>query len=486
MSTTDVTLATRGAALAFVRSERLPAVLVGSITIAWTALWLGVAIDRHETIRSHRFDLGNMVQAVWSTAHGRPLDVTLASGEQANRLGIHVDPILAAFAPLWWLFPTPLLLIVVQALALALGVVPVYLLGRKHLESAPATVAMCLVYLAFPSVAWNVLNDFHPVTLAIPLLLAAVWFLDEDRLLAFAICAVAALMTNELIGLGIGALGAWYALDRGRRLAGLLIAIAGIGWTVICLKLVIPAFSGGSSVFYDRFGEVGGSPGGLARTALSDPGTVLAALTEPPDISYVLALIASLLGIFLLSPLALVAVPQLLVNLLAEQYSPTHLQYQYVAGVFPFLLAASVFGLRKIGQRWRPLVAIAMVGASCFALIAVLPTATGADRFVYAQRDDDAHLDAIRAALALVPDHAAVSATNRIGGQLSERRRVFSFPVREAAGWVIVDRRDPWLAIGGAEGDATPLFENALRDLVADAGFTRVFARDDVEVYRRS
>ena len=42
-----------------------------------------------------------MTQAVWSTAHGHPLAVTSLAGEQFARLGAHVDPILALFAPFW-------------------------------------------------------------------------------------------------------------------------------------------------------------------------------------------------------------------------------------------------------------------------------------------------------------------------------------------------------------------------------------------------
>ena len=48
----------------------------------------------------------------------------------------------------------------------------------------------------------------------------------------------------------------------------------------------------------------------------------------------------------------------------------------------------------------------------------------------------DARAGAQRRALALVPDGAPVSATNALGAHLSERRRIFSFPVlAEASGW---------------------------------------------------
>jgi uncharacterized membrane protein len=39
-----------------------------------------LATQQHRAFETGRFDLGNMVQAVWSTAHGRPLDVTELDG----------------------------------------------------------------------------------------------------------------------------------------------------------------------------------------------------------------------------------------------------------------------------------------------------------------------------------------------------------------------------------------------------------------------
>ena len=92
----------------------------------------------------------------------------------------------AAFAPLWWLWPSPSLLLVVQAAAVAAGAPAAYLLARRHLGSDWAGLAFALAYLLYPPTQWLVVDDFHPVALATPLLLWGFWFLDTDRLLPFA------------------------------------------------------------------------------------------------------------------------------------------------------------------------------------------------------------------------------------------------------------------------------------------------------------
>ncbi len=182
---------------------------------------------RHEAFVTGRFDLGNMVQAVWSTAHGDPLKMTSLHGDQISRLAAHVDPILVLFAPLWWLWPSPNMLLVVQAASIALGAIPVFLLARKHLASHAAALGFALAYLLYPATGWLTLNEFHPVALATPLLLFAFWYLDEERLLPFALFALAASACKEEIALVVAGFGIWYAVahrswvtgigDRARR-----------------------------------------------------------------------------------------------------------------------------------------------------------------------------------------------------------------------------------------------------------------------------
>src|SRR5205809_1063274 len=141
-----------------------------------------------------------------------------------RRLGAHVDPILVVFAPLWWLWPHPSLLLTAQALAVALGALPVFWLAQKHTGSDRAALGFSLAYLIFPATEWMTLNEFHPVALACPLLLFAIWYLDEERLLPFALFALLAALTREEVPIVIAGLGIWYAIAHRRWLAGTAIA----------------------------------------------------------------------------------------------------------------------------------------------------------------------------------------------------------------------------------------------------------------------
>jgi uncharacterized membrane protein len=458
---------------------------------AFAAGMSALAVLQQRAFSTGRFDVGNVTQAVWSTAHGRFLEVTDLQGHQISRLGAHFDPLVALLAPLWLVWPSPDLLLVTQAVCVALGAVPVFLLARKHLGGEGSGLAFALVYLLYPPTEWLVVDDFHPVALATPLLLGAIWFLDENRLLPFALCAGAACLTKEQIGLVVAMLGIWHAFGHGRRRAGAVIVVAGLLVAVVATALVVPHFApGGGSPFEGRYAAVGGSPGGIAKTALTHPGRIAEALTRHRDLEYLVGLLWPLAGLPLLSPLvALSALPELLLNLLSSTRTQTSIHFHYTAGAIPGLVAGAVLAAARIRRR-RPGVwpflgrALVVVGLLAGIVLGPLPVwrhlPFGSD---LAAREGvvSAHDRAAARVLRVIPAAAAVSATNTLGAHLSERRRIFSFPVLREARWVAVDLRRPSY-LDDARGRK---FTTAYAHLRQDPCWHVVRQEDGVVVLRR-
>jgi len=483
--------------ISLVRERPWPLV-VWVAMIGWSTVLFIVVRSHFLEFRLQRYDLGNMVQTVWSTTEGRPLEITLGTGEQASRLAAHVDPILVFLAPLWIMAPTPLTLAAVQIAACALGALPVFWLGRRHLGSEKAAALIALSYLAYPWLAWTTLDAMHPVTLAIPLFLFAIWFLDSERIWAFALCAVLIVATGELMGLTLACLGLWYWLSRGHRRAGIVIACAGLAWTIICLKLVIPHFWGEESQFYGYFASIGGSPEGVLRTAVTDPGSIVKALVTGRDLLYVVLLAAPLGASFLLTPaLAAVAIPYLAANGLSSIEAATDPRGHHVGGVIPFLVAAVVFSLARVPTSRRVPAAAAVFGLSAaFSLIlGPWPGVPGqqppSQAWYYGTPPAD-HIDALRDAVELIPDGAPVAATNKVGSHLSTRRYFFSVPLIDDAEWVVVDLQDPWVPLPPRDnnrptwGRLDPaLLAATIARLEESSDWRKTFERSQVFVFQR-
>ncbi len=449
-------------------------------------------MQAHRAFWTGRFDLGNLAQAVWSTAHGRPLEVTGLAGQQFSRLGAHFDPIVVALAPVWWVWPDAESLLVVQALAVATGAIPVFRIAERRLASPWAATGFALAYLLYPATQWLVLDDFHPVAFATPLLLWGFWFLEQDRVVAFAIVAGLACLTKEQVGLTVAAIAIWYGISTHRWRAAIPLAVAGATVSAIAIAVVVPHYAAGDgNPFGSRYASVGGSAGGILRNGVSDPGTLLAAATTARDGSYLTDLLLPLLGLPLLAPLALLTtLPELLLNLLSDTRTQTSVHFHYTAGAIPGLMVATIIGADRLWRLWQRSLAIVpraivVSGLAAGILLGPIPlwrhvplgSDLGAGEHVVTT-----HARQAARAIALVPGSATVSATNTLGAHLSDRRRILSFPVISDATWIVVDTERP----SYRDVAVAPVrFRQALARLRTDRRFVQVANRDGVLVFRR-
>jgi len=445
---------------------------------AYAVLFVFAAVLHYSVYETARPDLGNMVQAIWSTLHGHLLEATTPSGRQVSRLGFHVDPLLLLLAPLFWIWSNPVLLPVIQALAVASGALPVFWLARKHLDSPRAGAHFAFAYLLYPATqfsAFTATSSFHSVAIAVPLVLYAIWFLDEDRLVAFSAVALLAFTTKEEIPLAVGCLGIWYAVRKGRHLAGIGIFTAGLAATLFDFLWVIPHFSTtGVDPFAHRYAAVGGTPQGMAHKLFSDPAAFVHAVATGHKGFYLAFLLVPFLGLSLLEPLLLLgAVPDLAINLLSSQPDQTSIPFHWTAGIVPFVVAASIFGAARFKGRGRSLSLWVLAATAAVAIYSPLYTLKGG---VEALGSPEAAAKAH--ALGLIPEGAPVSATNALGGHLSARRYFATFPYVGRSTWIIVDVNDPtYRASAGLRQDVSR-YES-------DNGWRSVFSSHGIDVLRK-
>jgi uncharacterized membrane protein len=451
-----------------------------------TAAAYGVVCSAAATLHWKAFqeghaDLGTMAQAVWSTAHGHFLETTAAqSGADVIRFAVHVDPLLVLLTPLWWVWSSPLVLLIIQALAVSAGALPVYWLAQKHLQSDRAAAHFAFAYLLYPATQFNafmISTGFHAVSLAVPFVLFAIWFLDEERLLLFGVFALLAASTKEEIPAAIGCLGVWYAFRNGRRFLGFAIFTLGMAVTALNFFVVIPHYSrSGVDPFVGRYAAVGSTPGGILHTLAVHPLTALHEVATGHKLLYVALLLAPFAGLWLFEPLLFLgAVPDLAINLLSSKTDQTALNFHWTAGIVPFVVASSILGAARL-KRDPAMVSLAALVA--VAAVAIYSPFWGTPRDIRLLTYSNSPQAAKIHALALIPPSVPVSASNQLGGYLVERRFDFFFPLTRGANWVIIDRNDPTIANQRA-------YHRAIGRLERNPAWLRVYGSDGVEVFRR-
>src|SRR5689334_5956157 len=165
------------------------------------------AIMRYVTFKAGAFDLGNMDQVLWNTIHGRLFQFMNQGADwygPPTRLAIHFEPIILPLSLLYLFHADPRILLVFQTLALVAGAFPVFLLTRRYLpEWLLLAPCMAAAYLLSPALLGLNLFDFHPVSLATPLLLYAVLALTYRRYGWFICACVFAAACKEDVPLAI-------------------------------------------------------------------------------------------------------------------------------------------------------------------------------------------------------------------------------------------------------------------------------------------
>ena len=479
-----------------------------------------LSLQLYRDFAGGRYDMGNMVQAVWSTAHGHFLQVTAADGRQISRLGVHVDPIIAAFALPWLVWPSPEMLLIAQALIVAVSAWPAYRIGLRFLHDARAAALLAGAFLLYPPLEYAVLNEFHPVTLAIPLLLFGFLYLEESRWLRAALVLALAALCKEEIPLVIAMMGLYFAWRR-RSWKPLLVTVAASLYFMVAVFVVLHHFNPGGSPFVARYGNQGSTAGQVVKSLVLHPGTTLGDLFAGSDIRYWVQLLWPFAGLSLLSPLTtLIALPEYLLNGLSSQTFQRSIEFHYVSGEVPFLFAAAVLGVARAHRRLerraagararrrqRPAAALSRQDLALLILLVTLganyvmgplPFSLPGARFNGGDYAVKAHAHALSAAVKMIPAGAAVSAENDAGSHLSARRTIYVFPYVDSAQWVLIDEtKASWYDVGGnaivqvgnqkmtAAAAHAAAFGSLMRQVV-NGVYASVYANDGVYLFKRA
>ena len=258
----------------------------------------------------------------------------------------------------------PKLLLTVQAVVVALGAWPLYLITlhrfcgpqpAPRLPCAPAPLLIFpLAYLLLPTLQAAVLFDFHAVTLAPTFLLFAFLALERGRNRRFWIFAVLAMACKEDMPLVVAMIGLYAGLAHKRwALAGATLAVSA-AWFMVAVFVIQPLAGSEGNIQLNRYAWLGATLPDILQTLLTQPGLVLDHLWQQANLpGYLLALFLPVAFLALLSPLTLLLMlPTLAVNLLSDNPFTWRLEdFHYGAPLAPFLMISAAYGTANLTRR---------------------------------------------------------------------------------------------------------------------------------------
>src|SRR6202023_3421573 len=236
------------------RLIRIEPYLVAGLAFVYFVLYSVLSVLRHVPYHSFGPDLGIFDQVFWNTTQGRFLESTmsLVQAQPHSYLADHFSPVYLVLMPAYLLIPRPETLLVIQTLFLALGAWPLYLLTRLKLEPGFQRLPSGVVYFLFLPVAFINLFDFHELALAVLPLGFAIYFLEKGRPGLFLLSLVSTFLVKEelpLVGMGFGA---YILLSKRDWKLGLGVLVGSLAVFLALIRVIIPAFGGGSSAYFAR------------------------------------------------------------------------------------------------------------------------------------------------------------------------------------------------------------------------------------------
>jgi uncharacterized membrane protein len=313
--------------------------------LAYTLLMSYFCIQRNRAFGSG-YDLANIADTVWQTSQGNFFKLTGDTG-LISRFSVHSDLILILLAPFYLLFPTPNLLLIVQAFAVGFSIIPIFLISRKILKNDVLGIIISFVFLISPNVLWANIYDFHPVLLAFPLLFFAFYFLLIKKWFPFWLFIVLSLFTKENVGLFIAMMGFLAFFKYREKKVGLVLFTLGMGFSILAIKFIMPAFNSGQQhwalAWYDF------SSGIIPR--------IWHEMTNLVALKYYLALLAPYAFLPLLAlPWLLPALPDLFINLTSQHIEMQSLIFHYQSLIVIAMTIALIMAFSHIKTHRRLLI----------------------------------------------------------------------------------------------------------------------------------
>ncbi|MCL4394232.1 MAG: DUF2079 domain-containing protein [Chloroflexi bacterium] len=470
--------------------------IFGLLVAGYVVLFAGLAVLRYLTFHtgylqeSTSWDLGQYSQLIWNSLNGRLLQGTYVT-DADSFLGKSFSPILLALVPLYALWSSPMVLLVVQTVGLGLGALPVYWFARQSV-GRPLALVVGLMYLLSPAVENIGLTEFHEIAFATPLLAFATYLLLRRHTAGFLVCLGLALMVKEEIALIAVIFGLFILVVQRRPRLGIGLAVFGTVFAYLLLQTIIPYFRGngyGSAFYYFGQGEIGG--GGtrygylghslpeIAETIVTRPALVWQMVVIPDKIEYVLQLLVPfafvpLLGIEVFA-LALPTLGYSLLSTYGLQYS---IRSYYFAPMLPFFFFAAVVGIGRVlrwaGRRsapaaWRAAAAALLLAAAGASYVLQAPGPLA--RYFQPERYDlDAHALLGNELASRVPQNAFVVAQNEMLARLSDRRSVYEIPIPDyrQVDYLFADQTRGWYGV-----------HRGIWDYVLSTGYFQVVAAQD-------
>jgi len=399
--------------------------------LSYAVVFSLLSIAKHEAFNSTAYDLGIYDQVIWKYSNFYAPYSTIL---EINHLGDHFSLILIPLVPLYWIWPSVHVLLILQSLVVSLVALPMYRQAMLLLSSQ--RWAKFIVASYFLNAYLHRLNlfDFHPVVFELLFVFIMIVSIEERRPWAYWTVLPFLLMTEDDAFVSVLSVGLYAFFRRERRTAAITWGLAVI-YGVLVLQWVQPWINEGHpNPHTERYAYLGKSFLEMVVNAALHPLSTLSFLLSLPRIGAFLGFLAMPAFLPLLGGWSfLLLIPPLSVEFLSSNPQQFLLRTQYSIPAMSFLYISSIYGIMKVkNRRFIQVIEVLLV----LIPLTQIPTTVKLRLLEWPWND---HVAVGHRFLSHVPANASLATQSILVPHLSQREDIFLLPKRYQAEYILID-----------------------------------------------
>ncbi len=418
----------------------------GALCLAITAAFIAVYVVyfTHVTSNTYRhygdgtFDLGFYDQGVWLLSRFHAPYVTLMG---RNLFGDHAQFSLLALVPLYWIRPGATTLLGVQAVAMASGAIPVYMLAMRRLRNPIFATVFAATFLLHPALARTNLENYHPDSFLIPILGFAIYAAVENRPRMFVVFSVLALLCKEDVVLVLLPLALWYAWRHNRRVGGIVAGASVLG-AFIAMDVVMKSLVGVSTrnAYRLPFSACGRAcsltrhVSDFLKEFVTHPAHVVRYLFAGDQPNgrpfYVWQMLAPTGFVFLVAPeLVLTTALVFAANIFSTVGFQHQIAFHYSMVLLPAISMGTIYAVGKLRSEHRRAIVVVIIGASTLVSAFLWgPLPLSRQGLPPGARLSSSGAAAVERVTAQLPPHAVVAVYDGFVTHVDHREQIYLWP----------------------------------------------------------
>ncbi len=329
---------------------------------------------KYQNFMNATFDFGIFAQMFENMATtGLPL-TTVERSVEMSHFGVHFSPFFYLLLPLYMIFRSPIYLICAQAVCVAVGVFPVYLICKELKLSGKATLIFEVIYTFYPCLINGCFYDFHENKFLTTIILFLFYFILKEKRVPMLVFSLLLLSVKEDAAIYLIVIALYVLISRKKYIDGSIMLSLAVIYFIIANKVVQSLGTEGVMMWrlsdYFVNGEEG--YGSVFKAIFFDIGYLIKMMFTAEKFPFIIWMFVPVM----FTPFArrqistlILLLPIIPINMMQSWQYQYNIDYQYTYGVAALIIFCAITGFMHLKGNTRK-VALLMSLIMCLTLCA--------------------------------------------------------------------------------------------------------------------